>query len=91
MPRQAIAVAEAVDAPLIQASGHFINGLVYAVTGRLERGVGGAPQALTLSRSAATSQSRPRLWCCTAHQRLAGRVCRGITPPLRGDAPRAGA
>ena len=61
--RQAIAVAEEVDAPLIQASGHFIMSQVYAVTGRLDDASRGeVHQALTNNRSGDAIHRRLSIW-----------------------------
>ena len=60
--RQAIAVAEEVDAPLIQASGHFIMSQVYAVTGRLDDAWGEVHQALTNNRSGDAIDRRLSIW-----------------------------
>jgi tetratricopeptide (TPR) repeat protein len=59
---QAITVAEEVDAPLIQASGHFIISQAYAVTGRLDQAWEEATQALTKSRSGGVTDQRLSIW-----------------------------
>jgi tetratricopeptide (TPR) repeat protein len=60
--RQAITVAKEVDAPLIQASGHFIMSQAYAVTGRLDQAWEEATQALTKSRSGGVTDQRLSIW-----------------------------
>jgi tetratricopeptide (TPR) repeat protein len=49
--REAIEVAERVDAKPVLAGGHFTTGFVYAVTARLAEAKGEFDQALTISRS----------------------------------------
>ena len=60
--RQAITVADEVNAPLIQASGHFIMSQAYAVTGRLDQAWKEATQALTKSRSVGVTDQRLSIW-----------------------------
>jgi class 3 adenylate cyclase/tetratricopeptide (TPR) repeat protein len=50
--RQAIEVAERVDAKPVLAGGHFTTGFVYAVTARLEQAKGEIVQTLTISQAA---------------------------------------
>ena len=83
--RQAIAVAEEVDAKPILAGGHFITGHVHAVTGRLDQAEEEIDQALTISRAGGDVFHQSfALTCCRTTQELARGVRRGVAPPSRG-------
>ena len=60
--RQAIAIAEAVDAKVIRASGHFIMSQGYAVVGRLNEAWEEADLALAHHRSGDVTDQRLSIW-----------------------------